>query len=35
MMIKFQFWQHCWLESEDLISGKSYVPSDAVFEQLG
>ena len=25
MIINFQFWQLCWLESEVLISGKSFV----------
>ena len=32
MIISFLFWQHCWLESEELISGKSFVEFDADFE---
>ena len=34
MIMNFQFWQHCRLESEVLISGKSPVSFDADFEQL-
>ena len=35
MIINFQFWYYCSLESEVLISGKSSVTFDADFEQLG
>ena len=34
MIINFQFWQHCRLESEVLISDKYFVIFDADFEQL-
>ena len=34
MIMNFQFWQHCWLESEVLISDKYFVICDADFEQL-
>ena len=35
MIINFQFWQHCRIESDVLISGKSFVTFDVDFEQLG
>ena len=34
MTINFQVCKHCRLESEVLISGKSFVTSDADFEPL-
>ena len=34
MIINFQFRQHCLLESEILISGKSFGDSVVDFEQL-
>ena len=35
MIINFQFWQYCSLDSEVLIAGKSFVTFDNDFEQLG
>ena len=34
MIMNFQFWQHCGLELQVLISGKSLVTCEVDFEQL-
>ena len=34
MILNIPFWLHCWLESEVLIAGKTFVIFDANFEKL-